>query len=129
MIHKFFFKYSDMTDIKISKDEYLKRREESRKEELIVDRLRRHPWMTRQQVEEQLHIETLSEGERVTYLKNRMKSQLKEKLLTHGQVSEELAQQLSDGGVVYFHKIASSLPFEQFHAIAHIMIGSVAAGC
>lgn len=42
---------------------------------------------------------------------------------------QDLTDRLNAGGVPYFHTIASSLPYQIFHDIAHVMIGSVAMGC
>ena len=91
--------------------------------------MRRHPWMSREQVVEIFRIEALPQDEQESHYAMKAKEALKERLLGVDGIDAALAQQLTYRGVPYFHSIASSLPYEQFHEIAHIMIGSPAAGC
>lgn len=121
-----------MAEIKITKAEFLARREAAKTQPIadaIEDHMRRHPWMAREQVEEIFRIQALPEDEQEAHYAMKAKERLKASLLDIDGMSETLAQHLTDGGVPYFHTIASSLPYEQFHEIAHIMIGSPAAGC
>lgn len=121
-----------MADTKITKAEFLARREAVKTQpflEAIEDHMRRHPWMTREQVVEIFRIQALPQDEQESHYAMKAKEALKERLIGVDGIDAALAQQLTDGGVPYFHTIASSLPYEQFHYIAHVMIGSPAAGC
>lgn len=88
-----------------------------------------HPWMSREQAEETFRVHLLPEDEQEQYHMEKAKERLKEQLLYVDGVDEALAEKLVQGGVKYFHTIASSLPYKLFHDIAHQMIGQPAAGC
>ena len=91
--------------------------------------IQRHHWMTLEQVEDDSRINALSEEEQEAHYAAVDKQNLKNNLLTVEGVNEDLAERLTQGGVIYFHTIASALPYQQFHDLAHRMIGSPAAGC
>ena len=95
----------------------------------VEDHLSRHPWMSREEAEERFRVSRLSIEEQELYNLEKAKAQLKGSLLYVEGVDEAMADRLVQGGVKYFHTIASSLPYEQFHDIAHQMIGQPAAGC
>lgn len=121
-----------MADTKITKAQFLARREAVREQptlDAIEEHMRRHPWMTREQVVEIFRIEALPQNEQDAHYARQAKEELRARLLYVDGMDDALAQKLTDGGVPYFHTIASSLPYEQFHEIAHVMIGSPAAGC
>ena len=121
-----------MADTKITKEEFLAWHAAAKTQpvlDAIEDHMRRHPWMSREQVVEIFRIEALPQDEQETHYAMKAKAELKERLLGVEGIDDALAQKLTDGGVPYFHTIASSLPYEQFHYIAHVMIGSPAAGC
>lgn len=118
-----------MPDEKMTKEKLLARRAQAAGGSAIDEHLRRHPWMTRAEVEEHFRVLALSPEEQTAYHALQAKTQLKESLLSVEGVDAAMAERLTDGGVRYFHSIASSLPYEQFHEIAHRMIGVPAAGC
>ncbi len=121
-----------MADAKLTKAEFLARRAAAKAQPMldaIEEHMRRHPWMTREQVVEIFRIEALPQDEQDAYYAQKAKEELRARLLYVDGIDDALAQRLTDGGVPYFHTIASSLPYEQFHEIAHVMIGSPAAGC
>ena len=119
-----------MPEPKITKEQFLARRAAAAHAHLAVaNHMQRHPWMTLEQVEEDSRINALSEAEQEAHYAAVDKKQLKNNLLMVEGVDDDLAERLTQGGVVYFHTIASALPYQQFHDLAHRMIGSPAAGC
>lgn len=118
-----------MPDEKMTKEKLLARRAQAAELSAVDDHLSRHPWMTREQIKELFRVQSLSPQEQEAHYAAEAKARLKDNLLTVNGMNEDLAQRLTDGGVRYFHSIASNLPYEQFHDIAHCMIGQPAAGC
>ncbi len=117
-----------MADGKMTKEKFLARRAATIKSP-VDSYLERHPFMDRAEVEEMFRIEALPAEEQQAFYNAQAKAQLKINLLTVDGVDSVLADLLVTGGVKYFHTIASSLPYERFHGIAHMMIGSPIAGC
>lgn len=120
-----------MAEEKMTKDKLLARRAEAARPKVptVEEHLVRHSWMSREQAEEAFRVSQLTEDEQATHWLEQAKRRLKDNLLAVDGVDEALAEQLLQGGVKYFHTIASSLPYQVFHDIAHQMIGQPAAGC
>ena len=86
-------------------------------------------WMSREEAAEAARVALLPENEQEVYYLEQGKNRIKQNLLGISGVDEALAERLIQGGVKYFHTIASALSYEVFHDIAHQMIGQPAAGC
>lgn len=122
-----------MADEKMTKEKLLVLRaakaEAANPKPTVEQYLAANQWMSREQAEEAIRVALLPEDEQEAYYLEQDKNRIKRNLLGVNGVDEALAERLIQGGVKYFHTIASSLPYEVFHDIAHQMIGQPAAGC
>lgn len=114
---------------KITLLDFLAKRKAKEEQNRIDEHMKSMPWLTLESAKEELRVLDMTDEQKEEYLLNEARRVMSIRLGWISNMTPELQEKLMAGGTKYLHEIASSLPYQLFHDIAHLMIGSEEAGC